>query len=245
MVAPRWQGTPIVLASVCGVLILVLGLQAVLVGEAPKPDPGASGDASDGAELIQPLDLGDGDSDAYAAITRQPLFFSDRSLPPIEDPAESRQAQAEAEAEAETAEIGELKARVAGIIVTPDTRIAMVEDNKSNETRIMREGMALGGEQAAWRLLAIDERKISFAAGDKTAERELEVYTKGLKAPAASVSRNRGAAQNSGSSDRGGNNNRSETAAEEVRRRIAERRARLREARQRAQQRKDNGQDDG
>jgi len=193
--------------------------------------------------LLQPLELADGDPERYAAITRQPLFFSDRTLPPVEDPSEKEQAQ-EAEAVAdEAAEIGELNARVTGIIVTPDTRIAMVEDNQSNETRIMREGMALDGEQAAWRLVSIEERKVSFAAGDKTAERELEVYTRGLKAPAATSSRNRGPAQSAGSGSR--NNNRSETAAEEVRRRIAERRARLREARQRAQQRQDNGQDDG
>ena len=244
MMPPRWQGTPLVLACACAALLLVLGLQALLLGDAPQPDPSASGERAGDDELLKPLAMSEGGPERYTAIVRQPLFFSDRTLPPVEDPAEQQQAEAEAEAETEeTAEIADLKARVTGIIVTPDTRIAMVEDNESKQTRIMREGMALGGEQAAWRLVAIDERKVSFAAGDKSAERELEVYTKGLKAPAA-ASRNRNSGQGGGSNARGGNN-RSETAAEEVRRRIAERRARLREARQRAQQRKDNGQDDG
>jgi general secretion pathway protein N len=178
------------------------------------------------------------------------LFFADRSLPEIIDEEEAaRLAAAEQQAEEQQpVATDELDARLAGIIITPDKRIAMIADNKSKKTLVLREGMALEGEQAGWQLAQISERTVSFAAGEESTELELRVNTKGLPAPAANTRTKRRQQASDTASDNQQQNaqeirnqasnaasQREQTAAE-IRRRIAERRAQLRAERARQAQ---------
>ncbi|MGY6555348.1 MAG: hypothetical protein ACXIUM_12605, partial [Wenzhouxiangella sp.] len=147
--------------------------------------------------------------------------------------------------------VPDLKASVAGIIITPDMRMAMIRDQEANRTFVLREGMSLEGDQAAWRLDRIEPRTVSFVSVDgRSAGLELEVNTRGLTRPASA----RPAAAAAPETDPAANDEidveLSEAAqgddaararAEEIRRRVAERRAELRaEAERRARQQQDN-----
>jgi len=248
-----WTGLTALLGGVCLFLLVLALLCAVLLSGTPEPAlvGDAEHDLQQELENLKTVSFNDRQSDVYDnAILQNPLFFADRSLPEIIDEEEAaRLAAAEQQAEEEEPlATVELDARLAGIIITPDKRIAMIADNKSKKTLVLREGMALEGEQAGWQLAQISERTVSFAAGKESTELELHVNTEGLEAPAANIrterrqqasdtapdnqQQNAQQARNQASKDA---SQREQTAAE-IRRRIAERRAQLRAERARQAQ---------
>lgn len=245
MKSDLWTGLTALLGTVCLLLLVVAGISAVLLGEAPAINPADVSGQRLAAQLedLKSVSFNERSSELYtAAILQQPLFFADRSLPEIIDEEAAAALAAAEQAEQETS-IEKLDARLAGIIIAPDQRLAMVADNKSKKTMVLSEGMTLEGEQAAWRLDRIAERMVSFAAGDESAELELEVNTKGLQAPAVasrqqsanSQDRPQQSAEEIVSNARDAAAQREQTAAE-IRRRIAERRAQLRAERARQAQ---------
>jgi len=191
----------------------------------------------------------------YAQIVERPVFFADRSLPVMEVAGPGDEEATEPEAAAEI-EIPELEASVAGIIITPDVKLAMVTDSASNETLVLREGMAMAGDKSAWKVASIQPRGVQFQTDDgRTEDLELEVETDALKAGARPAARS--AATNE--TETAANETRADddilapqdtesqqdaarARAEEIRRRVAERRAQLRaEAERRARQQDDGG----
>ncbi len=247
-----WTGLTALLGSVCLLLLALALLCALLLGGAPEPALISDNEPPSTPELddLKSVSFNERPGEDYsAAILQQPLFFADRSLPEIIDEQEAARLAAAAEQQAEEEEpvaTVELDARLAGIIITPDKRIAMIADNKSKKTMVLREGMALEGEQAGWQLAQIKERTVSFAAGQESTELELKVNTEGLQAPAANVSATRVNTANTEQTDdqqQADNQQQSaqqvrtkvseaasqrEQTAAEIRRRIAERRAQLR-----------------
>lgn len=180
----------------------------------------------------------------YAVITDRPVFFEDRRLPVIENVDDDEVEVAEVD-EPDT-EIPALEAKVSGIMITSEFKLAMVSDGSGERAQVLREGMALEGELAGWRLAEIHPRSVRFVAedGNETSV-EMEVETRALAvAPDEDSERSR-------SSRRGNEMDTGESAsedadveeeararAEEVRRRVAERRAQLRaEAERRARER--------
>ena len=191
----------------------------------------------------------------YSAILEQPIFFSDRELPIVEAPDEPNATEIVAQQEEEP--IQELEATVAGIVITPEMRLAMVTDKQAGKTLVLREGMSLEGGQAAWKLDAIESRQVSFVSVDgRETQLELKVNTSGLTVPpsaSASAAAEEPETQESTdpteSAEPADARQASEEArarAEEIRRRVAERRAQLRaeaerRARQREQEQDNNG----
>ena len=173
--------------------------------------------------LVQAPETGLDELAAYSAITERPVFFPDRRLPVME----SDQPQEEiGEPAPEIEPVDPLKAVVAGIIIAPDYRVALVNDEAAGGVGIMREGMSFEGEQAPWRLSEIGPRGASFVSIDgQETSLELNVYTDGLPAAA------RAAAMASGEdSDQ---DDGPQTRAALIRQRVAERRAELRARAQR------------
>lgn len=175
---------------------------------------------------------------AYAEITQRPVFFADRRLPDLDElGGEDDEALVE---EVSDEPAPELDARVAGIIITPELRLAMILEPSSNTTQVLREGMSMEGKMAAWRLDEIRPRSVRFMADDgNEAELELEVQTAALarSSRASGGGRSRQAAGN-GEAASPEVNEEARRRAEEVRRRVAERRAQLRaEAERRARER--------
>ncbi|MDT8439654.1 MAG: hypothetical protein RQ729_11665 [Wenzhouxiangellaceae bacterium] len=188
---------------------------------------------------------------AFREIIERPVFFADRRLPVVElaDAASGEELPAEPEPEP-AVEVPDLKSQVAGIIITPDLKLAMVTDNDSKETLLLSEGMTMAGDKSAWTVVEIQPRRVRLEAGSRRAELALEVETQALKPGAQPKPRQ--VAQQAPAADDGaaledGDAEVEEDAeaaararAEEIRRRVAERRAQLRaEAEARARQRND------
>lgn len=238
-----------------GVLAVVGVTQTVLMGGVDLDRIPMIGDAGIGDSQVELPETGLADIDEYTAITERPLFFSDRRLPVVEiveapdDPEEPDDPIQEDPVEA-------LRAVVAGIIITPEMRLALVRDEAANKTVTLREGMSLDGEQAAWRIETIGARQVSFVSVDgRQSELELKINTAGLQAGSPGqvqtpASRRASQADEAASEERreaeaeagqqpvaNGAESDARERAEEVRRRVAERRAELRaEAERRAQQ---------
>lgn len=184
--------------------------------------------------------------DQYTTIMERPVFFSNRQLPVVEVAGDDEDSESEEIEEVE--EISDLKAAVAGIVITPEMKLAMVSDETAGKTVVLREGMSLEGEQAAWKLESILPRAVSFVSVDgRETQLELQVNTKGLTVDTPAPSRRRQAQAESeeaeaqpGEPEAGEESRASEEArarAEEIRQRVAERRAQLRaEAERRARQ---------
>ena len=181
----------------------------------------------------------------FAVITSRPLFFADRRLPIIENGEEL------AEAPVEEAPVEEptpdLNAKVAGIVITPEMKLAMVNDQNTNQTLVLREGMSMEGDKAAWRVEEIRDRGVRFVTDrGEQAELELEVETRALAAAPAPRRANQAASEQNAQPAQPATNQDAEAAAraraEEVRRRVAERRAQLRaEAERRAREQQGGG----
>lgn len=174
------------LTTLLGLGIFVLGLVAVaaalLMG---RPDVGriaAAGPAQLEEVALQAPETGLEEYSAYMSILQRPMFFSDRRLPVVEAADETDESLL-AEQDDED-DIQALDASVAGIIITPEMKLAMVADARAGRTLVLREGMPLEGEQAAWRLTHIETRQVRFESVDgREAELELAINTAGLDAP--------------------------------------------------------------
>jgi hypothetical protein len=239
------------LAAGIGALVLAGGAMALLMG---RPDVAAiepQGNTEASEVQVDVPQTGLKDFSEYSAIVERPVFFSDRQLPVVEAPGDEEQMMAEEE---EVEEIQDLKAAVAGIVITPEMKLAMVSDEQAGKTFVLREGMSLEGEQAAWKLETIQPRQVSFVSVDgRQTDLELQVSTSGIAAPAPTTqnnqSQNQGEQPTEQNAQQGEQRQASEEArarAEEIRRRVAERRAQLRaeaerRARQRQQQQDNNG----
>ncbi|NDY94971.1 hypothetical protein [Wenzhouxiangella limi] len=182
--------------------------------------------------------------DEYGEIYRRPVFFSDRRLPVIAMAEVEEEPEIEEEIEEEEP-IPDLNASVAGIIITPDMRMAMIRDQEADRTVLLREGMSLEGEQAAWKLDRIDSRLVQFVSVDgQSTGLELEINTRGLTRPTRTRS---DAGEEPPAEQEQAEDPEQEEAdaealsrAEEIRRRVAERRAELRaEAERRAREQQD------
>lgn len=244
----------VLLVALIAFLGLGLAVQFIVMGRTDPAGIAPSGSTEVNRAEVDVPETGLAEIDTYGSITGRPVFFSDRQLPVIELPTEEELAAAELEPVDEEEPVDELRAVVAGIIVTPELRLAMVRDDVANETVMLREGMSLEGEQAAWKLDSIGTRQVNFVSVDgRESLLELSVNTNSLAAGSSGLSP-RGDGQNSPAGQDGDQNQPVEpdvsqqsdarARAEEVRRRVAERRAELRaEAERRArlqQQQRDN-----
>ncbi|NBB93003.1 MAG: hypothetical protein GVY32_07545 [Gammaproteobacteria bacterium] len=243
------------LAAGIAVLVLAAGGLALLLGRPDVDEIEPEGRTTLDEVQVDVPRTGLEDFESYSAIIERPVFFSDRQLPVVE--VAENDAEPESPEPEEVEEISELKASVAGIVITPDMKLAMVADETAGETMVLREGMSLEGEQAAWRLEAIQPRQVRFVSVDgRQADLELAVNTSGLAAPARARPQQQqpqeqpdAADQQQGEEGAQARQEASEEArarAEEIRRRVAERRAQLRaEAERRARQRQEQQDNDG
>ena len=157
-------------------------------------------------------------------IGKRPMFNSDRipfveaEVVDVDDPGEKP-------------DINELKAQLTGVVITPEQSYAMILDTTTNQRETYKVGMPLDGEQGGWTLNSIQSRKVTFVSDDdRTAELELEVYSKQLK---ASKQKGKGGSSKDRGSDSNSNTNNSsrndkKKNADDIRKKIAERRAQMR-----------------
>jgi len=253
----------VLLVGVVVLLVAAAIVQMMLLDRVDLERIAPSGRTTIDDSAVEVPDPGLDERGAYAAITDRPVFFSDRSLPVVEMPDPDEEVSEPEEPEEEPDPVEDLRAVVAGIVITPEMRMAMVRDEVVGQTLVLREGMSLEGEQAAWRLESIAPRRVNFVSVDgRESGLELEVHTSGLTAgspgtvrtparaqrqpeeqppeePAAEVEQADPSAETTAESAAED----ARARAEEVRRRVAERRAELRaeaERRARLRQQRDN-----
>ncbi|GIX32849.1 MAG: hypothetical protein KatS3mg125_0805 [Lysobacterales bacterium] len=211
---PR-QVLTLALAGLSLLSAIVVALELAGLGRGyrlPDPVPQASLPeltVEEGLARLPPLET-------FAAAIERPLFEPDRRPPPplvSENPAPVPEPKPEAPP---------LEVRVTGIVVTPELRLVMVRPPGAPDSVVLREGMPLPGDFAAWKVARVLPRQVEFEGGgqmrstvtlevDKSV-REVAPLTGEIPQPAASnpdleVQRR----------------------AEEIRRRIEERRRQLRE----------------
>ncbi len=230
------------LAGSIGALILLGLLLFAVLGRVNVDRIEPVGDMSVAPLIVAVPDTGLEPFDEYNEILRRPVFFSDRRLPVLQSADFDDEPFEFVVDLPEPEPVNELKASVAGIIITPEMRMAMIRDQEANRTVLLREGMSLEGDQAAWRLERIEPRLVSFVSVDgRSAGLELEVNTRGLARPATPAQAAATPAERSEAgpddADMPAVDDEARSRAEEIRRRVAERRAELRaEAERRAQQ---------
>ena len=242
------------LAIGTGAVVLAGGALAFLMGRPDVASIPPRGQTQAAEVQVDVPQTGLEDFSSYSAIVERPVFFSDRQLPVVEAPGDEEQIALEEEEEVE--EVKDLEAAVAGIVITPELKLAMVSDEQAGKTFVLREGMSLEGEQAAWKLETIEPRLVSFVSVDgRKADLELQVNTSGLTVPPSASRASEGqqqeaqqqqAGQPTQPADGREASDEARARAEEIRRRVAERRAELRaEAERRAQQRQQKQDNNG
>jgi len=221
------------LIAVIGLLFIVAALQFVGWGRGISELQPADYDENRIEQLVAAKDdlaAPDIKPEIIDRITQTPLFREDREpfVPPlvVEENPEGSQ---------ETIEIKPLKAQVTSIIITNNNSYVMIQDQLTNERLTLKEGMPLEGEQGMWVVDSIDKRKVVFTAeGQEPVELELEVFSGALNKGARNQSQNnrQQATQEIKQADNNENKLTPEQLrqkkAEEIRQKIAERRAEMR-----------------
>lgn len=163
--------TTLVLAGICGFLVLTLLIQLGGYGRGygwlPPDDP----DAQAGELAIDRNPFALPAQTRFSEVEARPLFNEDRKPTPVDV----------TEALVEEQPQVPLNVTLTGVVIvrktdtTPELRVAMVRDNVRNETMALKVGMPLAGDQAGWTLASLEPRLAVFRnANDETSEIELQ-----------------------------------------------------------------------
>ncbi len=228
----------LILGGTCLGLIAISAAVAVFSGGMPEVDQqSVAQQQAQPAEAAGQFELKP--LNQYAHINERPLFNQDRR------PVVEVEAPAQDPVNTGAPSAPPLKAQLAGVVITPDARIAMVRDIENKQLLSVAEGEGFEGGLAGWRVDKVEPKLAVLRSDDgQTKELELHTYQRSLSVPAAPA---KPAARNNARRNQQNDNeapakaeetdNQGLTRAEEIRRRIAERRAQLREqAEERAQQ---------
>lgn len=156
----------VVLGSLAALLVALFSAQQFGIGSGfrlaegngpAKPKDYLSGLSKEGFKLAE--------FSEYQELVNRPVFNEDRKPTPIEEVVKK---------EDEVLTVADLDVTLTSVIHSPDKKIAIVRDNKSNESMVVRMGMPLEGEQSGWKLVEVSPRKVAFEAEDG-ARKELEL----------------------------------------------------------------------
>ena len=155
----------VILAGICGVLLLLAFVMEAGYGRgyrwlAPDDSAAVAEAGIDREPFKLPPEV------AYAATDAHPLFNEDRKPTP-EVPDEKVEAPPPTVA---------LNISLTGIVLTPQLHMALIQDKSKNTTISLREGMPMPGDQGGWTLIEIKQRSAIFkeTAGDEV---EVELST--------------------------------------------------------------------
>lgn len=247
-------------AGTVAILFALKGGEPDLEGYVSIPPPPPETDVRDFVLDPPPLER-------YAEIGERPLFNDDR-LPRPRGEGELAGVDCEATPDAPECQGEEgvtpppdLDVRLTGVIITPEQKYVMFTDRETKETMSTAVGDPIEGRLAGWRVTEINARNAVFVneVNDSEATVNLEMHTQtltGSNAGGAPSQNHREVAQQRAAAARAAQQNEAvepgnETQADEVRRRIAERRARMRaeaarkQAEMREQQEQQQKDDDG
>ena len=157
----------VTLAGACGLLLLLALLLQVGLGRGyhwlSADDDAVAGL---GAANINRVPFKLPPETSFAQTDARPLFNEDRKPTP-DTPVEAGPPPAPAVP---------LNVSLTGVILTPQLHLAMIHDNAKNDSTSVKEGMPLPGDLGGWTLTRVKERSAIFkeAAGDEV---EVELST--------------------------------------------------------------------
>jgi len=96
-----------------------------------------------------------GPLEMYAEAANRPLFYPDRKPIAVHVPGQTG------------ADAQPLDVTLTSIVITPSLQMAIVQDNKTKESLRVREGQALGGAYAGWKMVAMTPRSVVFDGGSQ------------------------------------------------------------------------------
>ena len=165
--------------------------------------------------------------ETYAEITNRPVFNESRQPVigagddgPMEDFAGDEEVDAP-------------QVELAGVVITPDVRVATLRLKEGDESLLALEGQPLEGDFGSWRLSRIEPREaILESASGKQVRLALQVHDAMIEEPAAVKEARREAAREEAQAENEAPQDPDQpmTRAEEIRQRIAQRREELRRA---------------
>lgn len=214
----------VVLASLCGGLLLVL---LVLVASWTLEPSGSSQGAADPGDQpsldLPSLEAGE-PLEAYAVITERPVFNESR-LPVLEEDAEDDgEDDLLAEEDVEAPEM-----QLSGVVITPSIRMATLKPKGSKQSLVAFEGQPLKGDFGSWQVSRIGPREVTLSSGSgEELQLRLEVHDIKIEEPPKVETAK--AEEPSAAATAGSEGERPLSRAEEIRQRIAQRREELRRA---------------
>jgi len=157
----------IVLAATCAALLLLAFALQIGVGRGYRwlsAEDDAINPVGGGAVDSQPFKLPPEAN--FAETTARPLFNEDRKPTP----------DAPADAAPPPAPSAPLNISLTGVILTPQLHLAMIHDNTKNDPFSVKEGMPLPGDLGGWTLTRVKQRSAMFkeASGEEV---EVELTT--------------------------------------------------------------------
>jgi len=215
----------VVLASICGGLLLISLILAVigtLPPSVPDGDPG-----SDEADLVIDVpELAENEPiETYAVITERPVFNENR-LPAIEDDSADGSDEELAEQQVDAPDF-----ELSGVVITPSIRMVTLKTKDGPESLVAFEGQPLQGNYGSWQVSLIEPRQITLASGrGEEVQLKLQVHDQTIATPPKPVAPAKSTAGDSGSQAGEEGSDQPLTRAEEIRQRIAQRREELRNA---------------
>ena len=215
-----------VLASVAGGLGVILLLLAVVWS---LPPSGSDADGSDDSQSpsgeipqLQPA----GGIEEFAVITERPVFNDTRQpvLVLDSDGEEGEEGLEEIDVEAPDVEL-------AGVVITPDVRVATLRLKGEDASLIAFEGQPLEGSFGSWQVSEVQARHVVMTSGDGEEVRlELQVHDAVIDEPPKPATSPADATATDGDGQEADGEKQPMSRAEEIRQRIAERREELRRA---------------
>lgn len=208
-----------ILAATCGALLLLLIVQYAGLGRGYRWDAPTGGD--DQARELPSMDARTPQLPApgtYVAIEAHPLFNEDREPTPADALAGDDNAEPPA---------SPLNVQLTGVIIDEvnQVRVAMLLDKTRNQPVSLRVGMPLEGDQAAWTLVELKPRVAVFRnAAAETSEVELETASAAPAGPGRAAPRS-----NAPRAPASAPQVKSDVAADDLAKRIEERRRQMRE----------------
>lgn len=215
-----------VLASICGGLMVLLVLLGVAWMLPPAGSDAGDGGSGDGMESDVPQIKPGEPIESYVVITDRPVFNESRQ--PIIGAAEGGEDEDELDG---VEDVDAPDVELAGVVITPELRVATLRLKDSPESLMALEGQPLEGDFGSWRISRIEARSAILESGAGEQVRlDLQIHDAMIDQPPEPKTKPETRASKDGAAQDAAADDAPMSRAEEIRQRIAERREELRRA---------------
>lgn len=215
-----------VLASVAaglGGIMLLLALVWSLPPSGSDTDGAGDGQSPSGEiPQLRPA----GPISEFAVVTERPVFNESRQPVLVLDSDEEDDEDGQEEVDVEAPDV-----ELAGVVITPEVRVATLRLKGEDASLIAFEGQPLEGSFGSWQVSEVQARHVVMTSGDGEEVRlELQVHDAVIDEPPKPVTQPADSTADDGGKQGESSETQPMSRAEEIRQRIAERREELRRA---------------